>query len=169
MSGTLRLGRGWTAVAAVACALFVAGAASGHAFAQQGSGLTTQKPSAEARAQRRQAAGNLVGHGGPVKAIAVDAASGTVLTGSFDYAMMFWRVKRGQDSKSFARLDFHGGAVNAVTFALTKTFGADAWYSTSDDIFQGPRVAAAAGDDMIVSVWDLKKQTRIDTYEGHTG
>ena len=45
--------------------------------------------------QRRARPGNLVGHGGPVKALAVDAASGRALTGSFDYAMMGWDIARG--------------------------------------------------------------------------
>ena len=45
-----------------------------------------------AEKQRRASPGNLVGHGGPIKALAVDAATGRALTGSFDYAMMVWDV-----------------------------------------------------------------------------
>ena len=77
--------------------------------------------------------GNLVGHGGPVKAIRVDA-SGDVLTGSFDYAMMLWVMENGAPKLS-RRRDEHGGAVNAVAFG-------------------GGKYAIAAGDDLKISLWN---------------
>ena len=61
--------------------------------------------------QRRARPGNLVGHGGPVKALAVDSASGRALTGSFDYAMMGWDIAQ-ETPQRLHRLDDHNGAVN---------------------------------------------------------
>jgi WD40 repeat protein len=36
--------------------------------------------------------GDLEGHGGPVKAVAVSPSGSTALSGSFDYSMMQWDV-----------------------------------------------------------------------------
>ena len=66
-------------------------------------------------ADRRGRTGNLVGHGGPIKAIRVDAQSGRVLTGAFDYAVMLWDIT-GSEPRVIHRLDQHGGPVNAVAF-----------------------------------------------------
>lgn len=98
---------------------------------------------------RRQAAGNLVGHGGPVKAIAVDAEHQRVVTGSFDYAMMLWDVS-GETPKLLGRFDEHGGAVNAVAFV------------------PGSSRLLAAGDDGALTVWDSATGARLHRFEGHT-
>lgn len=63
---------------------------------------------------RRHADGNLVGHGGPIKAIAISQDGRAALTGSFDYSMMLWDLTGAAPRRSW-RLD-HDGAVNAVLF-----------------------------------------------------
>lgn len=102
-----------------------------------------------AQEARRKRMGNLVGHGGPIKAITVDAMSQRVLTGSFDYAMMVWDVG-GAEPKPLHRLDRHDGAVNAVAFV------------------PGGARALAAGDDGAVSVWDVVSGERLARLEGHS-
>ena len=77
------------------------------------------KQSAAERAQRRAAAGNLVGHGGPVKAIAVEPATGLAVTGGFDYAAMVWDLS-GDLPRLLARFDDHGGAINAVAIVAAR-------------------------------------------------
>jgi cytochrome c len=109
------------------------------------------KPDITAQKQERRArAGNLVGHGGPVKVIRVDPISGHVLTGAFDYAAMLWDVS-GDTPKQLRRLDDHTGAVNAVAF--------------SGD---GTKVLTA-GDDFAVSLWDAATGALIHRFKGHTG
>ncbi len=110
-------------------------------------------PRGAGKAERRATPGNLMGHGGPIKAIAVDRASGRALTGSFDYAMMVWDVT-GEVPRELARLDQHDGAVNAVAFVSP----AEGVASTQ---------ALAAGDDGHLSLWDLDGQRRAHRFEGH--
>lgn len=93
--------------------------------------------------------GNLVGHGGPIKAIAVDAQRERVATGSFDYAMMVWDVS-GELPRVLHRFDKHGGAVNAVAFV------------------PGSTRVLAAGDDGALSVWDTATGQLVHRFEGHT-
>ena len=99
--------------------------------------------------KRRAAPGNLVGHGGPIKALAVDAAKARALTGSFDYAMMVWDVGAEMPVR-LRRLDDHDGAVNAVAFV------------------PGGRLALAAGDDGAVALWDLEAGKLAHRFTGHT-
>jgi cytochrome c len=106
---------------------------------------------------RRQQAGNLVGHGGPVKAIAVDALRSTALTGSFDYAMMVWDVS-GDVPKLHHRLADHDGAVNAVAFINAVVLEA-----------RMPPMAVSAGDDGFVRIWDLQAGKLIHKHPGHDG
>jgi len=103
-----------------------------------------------AEKQRRAGKGNLVGHGGPVKAIAVDGASGRVLTGSFDYAMMAWDVA-AEAPRRLHRFDEHNGAVNAVAFV------------------PGGKLTLAGGDDGVVALWDLEQGKLAHRFEGHEG
>ena len=102
-----------------------------------------------AEKQRRARPGNLIGHGGPIKALAVDAATGRALTGSFDYAMMVWDVG-AEVPLRLQRLDDHDGAVNAVAFV------------------PGGKLALAAGDDGAVAVWDLATGKLAHRFTGHT-
>jgi cytochrome c len=110
-----------------------------------------EKPDLAAQKQERRArAGNLLGHGGPVKAIRVDATSGHALTGAFDYAAMLWDIS-GSAPKPLHRLDDHTGAVNAVAF-----------------VGNGSRLLTA-GDDFAISLWDAKTGGLIHRFKGHTG
>lgn len=102
----------------------------------------------EHKSERAKQNGNLVGHGGPIKAIAVDAPGERVATGSFDYAMMIWDVS-AETPRILHRFDRHDGAVNAVAFVPNST-----------------RVLAA-GDDGALSVWDLVTEQRVHRFEGH--
>jgi cytochrome c len=104
---------------------------------------------ADAPAVRKARAGNLVGHGGPIKAIAVDQASSRALTGSFDYAMTVWDLSDAEP-RPLHRLADHDGAVNAVAF------------------LPGARRALAVGDDGRVAVWDLETGKLLARLEGHT-
>lgn len=99
--------------------------------------------------RRTASEGNLVGHGGPVKAITVDRINNRVLTGSFDYAMMLWDVS-GETPVASRRLAEHEGAVNAVAFV-------------------GDDRALAAGDDGVLVLWDLDSGTKLHRFTGHTG
>ncbi len=109
-------------------------------FAQSPNKFADQTAS---RAQR----GNLVGHGGPVKAIRVTTDGNRALTGSFDYTAILWDVS-GPDPKILHRLRGHNGAVNAVAFV-------------------GASRALTAGDDSLVRLWDLQSGTEIHAFEGH--
>jgi cytochrome c len=104
---------------------------------------------ASAQKARRASPGNLVGHGGPIKAVRVDAASGRALTGSFDYAMMVWDLS-GDEPKELARIDDHGGAVNAVAF------------------LPGGQRGLSAGDDGSLALWDLASGQLVHRFAGHT-
>jgi cytochrome c len=147
---------------AVTCALFVLGAASGKVAAQTGGGATTPKSNAEARAQRRAVAGNLVGHGGPVKAIHVDVASGHVVTGSFDYSMILWsRIEAETTATALWRATELGGAVNAVGVVRDPT----------QLNISGPYIdqVVAAGDDGVVTLWQIGEPRPLHRFEGHQG
>src|SRR5246127_5949966 len=68
----------------------------------------------------------LVGHGGPVRAIAVSSDGNVALSGSFDTAAIRWSLKT-QSAEQVLR--FHSDAVNAVAFlkdGRMATAGADA-------------------------------------------
>ena len=98
---------------------------------------------------RRGRAGNLVGHGGPIKSVTVDPDAQRALTGSFDYAMMAWDLS-GAEPRVLRRLSDHDGAVNATAF------------------LPGAERALAAGDDGKVALWDLATGKLLARMEGHT-
>ena len=58
--------------------------------------------------KNESAQGNLIGHGGPVKSIAIDTERRLGLTGSFDYAMMAWDLT-GDLPKETQRFDENDG------------------------------------------------------------
>ncbi len=101
------------------------------------------------KSNQAEKGGNLVGHGGPVKAIAVDFDTQRVATGSFDYAMMVWDVSE-EKPKVLNRFDEHGGAVNAVAF------------------IPGSTHVLAAGDDGTLHIWDTQTGERVHRFQGHT-
>lgn len=111
---------------------------------------TSNEMSSPGSDARRAAAGNLVGHGGPIKAVRIDVDSGRALTGSFDYAMMAWDIS-GPQPRQLARFEEHEGAVNAVAF------------------IPGSSRALAAGDDGAIYVWDLETGRLVHRFSGHGG
>lgn len=93
--------------------------------------------------------GNLVGHGGPVKAIAADPSQRRLLTGSFDYAMMLWALDEEGAAREVARFAEHDGPVSAVAFHP-----------------DGQR-ALSASDDGVLHVWDLPSRKKLKAFSGH--
>lgn len=77
----------------------------------------------------------LLGHGGPVRAVAVAADGRTVVTGGFDYSVLVWDLP---DEALRWRLIGHAAPVAAVAV-------------TADGA-----TALSAGDDGMVGVWDLR-------------
>ena len=130
----------------LAGAIGTAAAQDARALPPGGSPAAGQKSADE----RRAAAGNLVGHGGPIKAVRIDTASNRVLTGSFDYAMMAWDIS-GEQPRQLARFEDHDGAVNAVAFV------------------PGTSRVLSAGDDGTVSIWDISTGALVHRFSGHQG
>ncbi|MEM6496264.1 MAG: hypothetical protein AAF709_06010, partial [Pseudomonadota bacterium] len=98
---------------------------------------------------KKPGSANLEGHGGPVKAIAVDHASGRILTGSFDYAMMLWQLSEDGYAKQIKRFADHDGAVSAVGFV------------------PGANQALSSSDDGALHLWDLETGKRLQLMKGH--
>ena len=94
---------------------------------------------------------NLVGHGGPIKALAISQDGLNALTGSFDYSAMLWGFEPGKKPRLLSRYADHDGAVNAVAFV-----GSNGRFIT-------------AGDDGSIYLWDTKSQKLIYRYYGHQG
>ncbi len=92
----------------------------------------------------------LIGHGGPIKALRVDAGSKRALTGSFDYSAIVWDIAAPKP-RILLRLDAHDGAVNAVAFV------------------PGKNQAVTAGDDGLVRLWDLAHGRLLHRFVGHQG
>lgn len=101
-----------------------------------------------APAAAKLAPGNLIGHGGPVKAIAVSADGRLALTGSLDYSMMVWDLS-GPRPHERSRFDDHDGWVNAVAFI-----------PNSHRVLSG-------GDDGTLSMWDVATGRLVRTFKGH--
>ena len=76
----------------------------------------------------------LLGHGGPVKGIAVSKDGRLAVTAGFDYSLIVWSLA---DESVLHRLQGHDGPVNAV--ALSSDGG----------------TAVSASDDGSVAVWDM--------------
>lgn len=99
--------------------------------------------------ERAGAVGNLVGHGGPVKAVRISHDGKRALTGSFDYSMMVWDLEQ-EPPKLALRFPEHDAAVNVVRF------------------LPGETRALTAGDDGIIRIWDLATGTLVRRLDGHT-
>lgn len=91
--------------------------------------------------------GNLVGHGGPIHAIRLNADKTRALTGSFDYSMMYWDLS-GDVPKEVRRFDDHDGWVKAVVF------------------LPGEKRALAAGGGEVF-LWDLESGEKLHVFDGH--
>lgn len=138
-----------------------------------------------------EAKAELVGHGGPVRDIAISPDGGGVLSAGFDYRVILWDTKQELARRVFFG---HDAAVNAVAFAPdgrhAVSAGADGkvilWKVAGRDpvrVFQGHvgkvasvavsldgRLAASGGFDGTVRVWDLFEETGEPLiYKGHTG
>ena len=79
----------------------------------------------------------LVGHGGPVKAVALSDEGKRALTASFDYSIILWDMS-GEEGRVVERLDGHEAAVNDVAFV------------------PGTDKAVSVSDDGAFAIWDLK-------------
>src|SRR5690606_28192381 len=90
----------------------------------------------------------LAGHGGPVKAVAIAGGGTLVLSTSFDYSAILWRIE-GTEGRILHRLIGHEAAVNDARFVSDTR-------------------AVTVSDDGSVALWDLEAGTllsRIDTGE----
>lgn len=88
----------------------------------------------------------LVGHGGPVKSVALSADGRHALTGSFDYAIILWALD-GDAATVEKRLIGHDAAVNDVQFA-------------------GEGRAVSVSDDGSFAIWDLGKGEMTARFKG---
>ena len=95
-------------------------------------------------------AGNLIGHGGPVRTIVAEAGTGRLLTGSFDYTMMLWQLAEDGSARRVRRFDDHDSAVSAVAF------------------HPDGRHALSASDDGVLHLWDLDSGGKVALFRGHT-
>jgi cytochrome c len=91
-------------------------------------------------------AGELRGHGGPVKALAVSLDGRQALSGSFDTAAINWDLAQGTAKQV---LRFHDGAVNAVA------------------LLSGGR-AVTSGEDARIAIWQPGDAAPETVMEGHT-
>ena len=106
-----------------------------------------------------EAGGPLRGHGGPVKALALDwhvrkdgsEPDAILLSGSFDYSMAAWAAGPSS-AKLHKRFDEFEGAVNAV--GLGNLSGRDAYY--------------AAGDDGKLWLFDFQSGQKLAALQGHS-
>lgn len=87
----------------------------------------------------------LMGHGGPVRAIAVSGDGNNLLSGSFDTAAIRWSLKTEAAEQV---LRFHSDAVNAVAFLKDRRM-------------------ATAGADARIAIWTTGRQQPDQVFEGH--
>jgi cytochrome c len=93
------------------------------------------------------AAAQLLGHGGPVRALAISTDGGTLISGSFDSSAIRWSIAREVAEQV---LRFHEGAVNAVA------------------ILPDGRVATA-GEDTRIALWTPGRPAPDTVLVGHSG
>lgn len=134
----------------------------------------------------------LEGHGGPIKAISVSSDGEHVLTASFDYSIIYWRIGE-TGAELIHRLEGHDAAVNDVVFVPNR----DEAISVSDDgslgiwdlksgklitrldapvdkvldvtISQNGKLAAVARWDATARIYNLETKKEIAVLKGHRG
>ncbi len=92
-------------------------------------------------------AGELGGHGGPVRAVAVSPDGRTALSGSFDQSIIIWKIDEGA---ALSVLRFHDGAVNAAVALPDGRF-------------------ATAGEDGRIALWQPGLATPVQSIAAHRG
>lgn len=92
------------------------------------------------------ALGQLRGHGGPVRALAVSPDGARLVSASFDTTAIAWSLASGSAEKV---LRFHQGAVNAAVF------------------LPDGRIATS-GEDTRIAIWQLGSSQPVAILEGHT-
>ncbi len=90
--------------------------------------------------------GQLRGHGGPVRALAISADGRTAISGSFDTSAIRWSLATDTAEQV---LRFHDGAVNAVAFL-------------------GDGRVATSGADARIAIWNAGETQPRTVLEGHT-
>jgi len=135
---------------------------------------------------------NLVGHGGPVRSLAIAPDGSRGLTASFDYAAMYWDLA-AKPPEALKRLIGHDGPVNDAAFVVGSSralTGSDdgslaLWDLVSGEIVHRLRAheakvvdvavspdgkrAASASWDRTVGLWRLADGKLIARLRGHTG
>ena len=90
---------------------------------------------------------DLVGHGGPVRGVAITPDGARALTASFDYAAMLWDLT-AQPPEPVKRLIGHDGPVNDAAFVSNTR-------------------AITGSDDGTVALWDLETGEMLSRFEAH--
>lgn len=134
---------------------------------------------------------NLIGHGGPIHSVKLNAAKTRALTGSIDYSMMFWDLTQ-RPPRVLRRFDEHDGWIKAVSFLpdetrAVSTAGGKVWIwdlttgkllhtfeghkaeISAVAISAGERWLASSSTDRTVRLWDLKDKKAGPVLKGHTG
>ena len=93
------------------------------------------------------ASAELIGHGGPVRAIAVSSDGATALTGSFDYSLMLWDLR---SARALHRMTGQDAAVGAVAFV-------------------GPDRLVSGSDDGTLALWDRATGALVLRKPAHSG
>jgi cytochrome c len=131
-----------------------------------------------------------LGHGGPVKGLALTADGEVMVSASFDYSVIVWRLA---DGAALDVLHGHEAAVNDVVvlpgdqgfatggddgLVLLWAFGSDrperlleghAGRVVDLDVSADGQFLASASWDRTVRLWDLATGTAVQTIEGHGG
>ena len=90
--------------------------------------------------------GQLRGHGGPVRALAITSDGAQVISGSFDTSAIRWSLSRNVAQQV---MRFHDGPVNAVA------------------VLPDGRIVTAGGDAHI-ALWTPRRQSPDHVFDGHT-
>jgi len=90
--------------------------------------------------------GQLRGHGGPVRALAITSDGAQVISGSFDTSAIRWSLSRNVAQQV---MRFHDGPVNAVAVLPDGRF-------------------VTAGGDAHIALWTPRRQSPDRVFDGHT-